>query len=126
MEVKQTDDFDKDDMESKQDSYRTKRNFLWFIIPSLLGVFLFLFPIPYGGKITIGVGVLAETVQAYLEPFLPGLMTGILVVSAIVPIFAKAFQPSVIMNRPFMKQLFYIHPFWLVTRILGEIGRAHV
>ncbi|REJ11030.1 YjiH family protein [Halobacillus trueperi] len=121
MEVKQTDDFEKGYMESKQESYRTKRNFLWFIIPSLLGVFLFLFPIPYGGKITIGVGVLAETVQAYLEPFLPGLMTGILVVSAIVPIFAKAFQPSVIMNRPFMKQLFYIHPFWLVTRILGAV-----
>lgn len=121
MEAKQTDRLQKEQRDPEGDHYRTKRNMLWFIVPSLLGVLLFLFPIPYEGKITIGVGVLAETVQAYLKPVLPGLMTGVLVISAVVPIFAKAFKPQAIMKRPFLKQLFYIHPLWLMTRIIGAV-----
>ncbi|MCA0983389.1 YjiH family protein [Halobacillus yeomjeoni] len=97
------------------------RAFLWFFIPSLLGVLLFLLPIPYGGKITIGVGVMAETVQAYLEPFLPAFMTIVLIISAIVPVWVKAFKPKNLAGNPFLSQLFSIHPFWIVTRIVGAV-----
>ncbi|MGP4060686.1 YjiH family protein [Halobacillus sp. H74] len=119
MEAKQKKSVDRGEQEAM--NYRTRRNYFWFIVPSLLGVLLFLFPIPYGGKITIGVGVMAETIQASLEPILPGLMTGILVLSAIVPVFAKALKPKLIMDSPFMKQLFYIHTFWMITRMVGAL-----
>ncbi|SEA86307.1 nucleoside recognition GATE domain-containing membrane protein YjiH [Thalassobacillus cyri] len=121
MEAKQKSSLERGQWEQDRVDYRTKRNYFWFIVPSLLGVLLFLFPIPYGGKITIGVGVMAETIQAILEPILPGLMTGILVLSAVIPIFAKSIKPKVIMNSPFMKQLFYINTFWMITRMIGAL-----
>lgn len=121
MEAKQKSSLERGQWEQDRADYRTKRNYFWFIVPSLLGVLLFLFPIPYGGKITIGVGVMAETIQAILEPILPGLMTGILVLSAVIPIFAKSLKPKVIMNSPFMKQLFYINTFWMITRMIGAL-----
>ncbi|RIW29209.1 YjiH family protein [Bacillus salacetis] len=107
--------------QDQSEASRSLSNYLWFIIPSLLGVLLFLVPISYGGKITIGVGVMAESVQAFLEPVLPWLMTGILVISAVLPLVAKAFQPGMIMKSPFMKQLFYVNTFWMITRIAGAV-----
>ncbi|WP_456272380.1 YjiH family protein [Bacillus sp. AK031] len=105
----------------EQPQAKSARSYLWFIVPSLLGVLLFLFPISYGGKITIGVGVMAEYIQAVLEPVLPGLMTAILVVSAVLPIIAKAFKPKFLMGSPFIKQLFYVDTFWMITRIAGAV-----
>lgn len=105
MEVKQKRSFEIEEEQGSIESQST-RNYLWFIVPSLLGVLLFLIPISYGGKITIGVGVMAETVQVYLEPVLPGLMTAMIVISALLPIVARVVKPKIILNHPFIKQLF--------------------
>ncbi|ARI78986.1 YjiH family protein [Halobacillus mangrovi] len=121
MEVKQKKTFEEEQWSQDSVNNRTVRNFSWFLIPSLLGVLLFLFPISYGGKITIGVGVMAESIQAYLEPVLPGLMTGILIVSAILPVIAKGLKPNFILNNAFMKQLFYVNAFWTITRLIGAV-----
>ncbi len=120
MEVKQKRSFELEE-EQENVEIQSTRNYLWFIIPSLLGVLLFLIPISYGGKITIGVGVMAETVQVYLEPVLPALMTAIIVFSALLPIVARVVQPKIIMNHPFIKQLFYVNSFWIITRIAGAL-----
>ncbi|KHE72460.1 YjiH family protein [Halobacillus sp. BBL2006] len=121
MEVKQKKTFEEGQWAQETGNNRSARNFSWFLIPSLIGVLLFLLPIPFGGKITIGVGVMAETVQAYMEPVLPSLMSGILVVSALLPIVARVVKPRMIMEKPFMKQLFYVNTFWTVTRVVGAI-----
>ncbi|SFG18650.1 nucleoside recognition GATE domain-containing membrane protein YjiH [Halobacillus alkaliphilus] len=123
MEVKQNESFQLEEWNDQQGNGKRQsgRNYFWFIAPSLLGVLLFLFPIPYDGKITIGVGIMAEAVQANLEPILPSLMTGILVISAILPVIAKTLKPKFIIDRPFIKQLFYVNTFWMVTRMIGAI-----
>lgn len=95
------------------------RDKLKFIIPSLLGLLLFLIPVPYQGKWTIGVGILAEGLQAILTPYLPQFMTGILVLSVIFSVVAKAFKPKWVLQSSFLKTLFYVSGFWLTMRILG-------
>ncbi len=99
-----------------------RRADMWkFIIPSLLGVLLFLIPIPFGGKITIGVGVFAETFQGAFENYLVETMTFVLVLSAVGALFAKLAQPAFIVDRPFMKGLFDIGWGWVITRIVAAI-----
>ena len=42
---------------------RTRRNVLMFLIPSLIGILLFMTPVIYDGNVTIPVAVLAKLVQ---------------------------------------------------------------
>ncbi|MEF1217171.1 YjiH family protein, partial [Photobacterium damselae] len=46
---------------------KSKSNWMMFLLPSLIGVFLFMAPISYDGNITIPIAVLAKTVQQLFE-----------------------------------------------------------
>ena len=121
MEVKQEKSYPLESTSQSVEGSQSKKAYAWFIIPSLIGILLFLVPVPFNGKMTIGVGILAESIQTALAPFLPGFMTAILILSAIIPIVAKAFEPKAIMLRPFLKQLFYVNWFWIGTRLIGAL-----
>ena len=121
MEVKQEKSYSLGNTDQSVKGSYSKNAYAWFLIPSLIGILLFLVPVPFNGKITIGVGILAESIQVKLAPILPGFMTAILILSAIIPIISKAFEPKAIMLRPFLKQLFYVNWFWIGTRILGAL-----
>ncbi|MGA9287189.1 MAG: YjiH family protein [Anaerobacillus sp.] len=121
MEVKQEKSYSIGSTRQSVKGSYSKNAYAWFLIPSLIGILLFLVPVPFNGKITIGVGILAESIQLKLAPILPGFMTAILILSAIIPIISKAFEPKAIMLRPFLKQLFYVNWFWIGTRILGAL-----
>ncbi|MDQ0484151.1 YjiH family protein [Guptibacillus hwajinpoensis] len=121
MEVKQEKSYSVNSTNQKGKVSYSSSAYAWFIIPSLIGILLFLMPIPFNGKITIGVGIMAESIQSALNPVLPGFMTAILIISAIIPIIAKIFEPKSIMLRPFLKQLFYVNWFWIATRFIGAL-----
>ncbi|MDV2685756.1 YjiH family protein [Alkalihalophilus lindianensis] len=97
----------------------TTANKMKFIVPSLLGLFLFLIPINYGGKWTIGVGILAESAQGLTADYLPGFMVGVLVLSVLLTLVARFAEPRWVMKSDFLKGLFHVSGFWLVMRIAG-------
>ncbi len=105
----------------QQENVMTTSNKLKFIIPSLFGLFLFLVPVPYDGKWTIGVGILAEFFQGVFSSSLPQFMTVILVLSVILSVTAKLLKPAWIMESSFLKALFYVGGFWLTMRVLGAL-----
>jgi nucleoside recognition membrane protein YjiH len=94
---------------------------LRFLIPSLLGIFLFMTPIPQDGGITIPIAILSNALQELLGDRIPILMTYIIVLTLIGTIVAKLFKPSFIENSPFLKALLDVKPVWLVARLLGAI-----
>lgn len=96
-------------------------NYLKFIIPSLIGIVLFMIPIQFEGKMTIPVALLANWLQESLAEFLPAIATGIMLVTALFTLIAKWVRPSFMMDRPFLKNLFDVTPFWTITRVLGTI-----
>jgi uncharacterized membrane protein YhhN len=49
-------------------------DYLQFIIPSLIGIILFVIPFPYNGEITIPVAILAGIVESALTNALPSIM----------------------------------------------------
>ncbi|MDR6225223.1 nucleoside recognition membrane protein YjiH [Desmospora profundinema] len=97
------------------------RDYLKFIIPSLIGVFLFMIPITVGDKVTIPVALLAGWIQDLLGDGLPALATALLFLSVIGSLVAKFVKPGFIQRSEFLTNLFDVTPMWLTVRILGSL-----
>ncbi|WP_449539794.1 YjiH family protein [Ferdinandcohnia sp. Marseille-Q9671] len=96
-------------------------DYLQFIIPSLIGIILFIIPLPYGDGFTIPVAILADRVQILLGGSIPYIMTALITVMGIISLMTLFTKPAFITNSPFLSGLFYVTPVWVVTRILGMI-----
>lgn len=94
---------------------------LTFIIPSLIGLLLFMTPINYQGAITIPIAIVAKGLQSLLGDALTAIVTCIVVFTASVTIINKFLKIQLIQNNEFLKSLFNVSPMWFVIRILGAI-----
>lgn len=95
------------------------RNLLMFVLPSLLGVLLFMTPISYQGDFTIMIAVLAKSLQALLAETLPLIVTVLISVSAMLSLLGTLVKPKVITRSLFLNTLFNISPVWLLSRLVG-------
>ncbi|GAA0721265.1 YjiH family protein [Clostridium malenominatum] len=97
-----------------------------FLVPSIIGVFLFMTPISYNGEITIPIAIFSKLVQNGLEAILPGLMTIIIVITFLCTTTTKLLKPKFILENKFFNSLFNVSPFWFGARILGAIFAVSV
>lgn len=100
------------------------RQLLIFLIPSLLGVLLFLTPIVYEEKVTIGLGLLADGLKAATAAYLPAIAVFLLGTSALIGLFASLLKPRWITERRALNELFNLHPLWLGLRLTGALFAA--
>ncbi|GIO24368.1 YjiH family protein [Oceanobacillus sp. J11TS1] len=96
-------------------------NIIKFIIPSLLGLFLFLYPLPTEEGFTIPIAFLAGHLEGFLDNYLSLIMMIVILLTAIFTIIAKAGGESSFSRFPFLHQLFYTTWFWTITRILAAV-----
>ncbi|WP_430790087.1 YjiH family protein [Virgibacillus flavescens] len=94
---------------------------LKFIIPSLIGIFLFMVPVPIDGGMTIPIAVMAGWIQDGLSGYLSFIMMWIIIITALGTITVKAIGGDKLDRTPFFKQLFNVTPFWAVTRVLAAV-----
>ncbi|WP_110111924.1 YjiH family protein [Bacillus sp. CGMCC 1.16541] len=106
--------------QAKEQSY-SKSHVLTFMIPSVIGILLFMIPISYKGEVTIPVAILAKGVQNVLADQLPMIMTIIVALTALLTILASAIKPAFIKNSSFLSSLLLVSPVWVIARILGTI-----
>ena len=92
---------------------------LKFAIPSLLGAALFLIPMKINGAFVLGVSILCDIIQGWMNPFVDMLALILLGTSAIVPILAKIFKPGIIMNHKTMRSLFDVSYVIIAVRAVG-------
>ncbi|WP_250675337.1 YjiH family protein [Paraclostridium ghonii] len=100
-------------------------NFLKFLIPSLLGLILFVIPLPYGSfiplegisSINIGIGFLAELIKISLSNYLDYIALIVIVLSAVLSILSKFIN----IKNDFLKSILDVSLFWLSFRVLGAI-----
>lgn len=97
------------------------KNLLQFLIPSIIGVFLFMTPISYKGEVTIPIAIFSKLVQTGLESILPGLMTIIIIITSLGTIWTKVLKPKAVIENKFFNTLFNVSNFWFFVRILGAI-----
>nr|WP_216828753.1 YjiH family protein [Alkalihalobacterium elongatum] len=96
--------------------------YLLFVIPSLIGIFLFMTPLQFEeAGITIPVAFLANQLEGMLINVLPSLVTLILFFVAIITGWVSLLKPKNILKNEMIKALFYVHPAWFVIRVIGFI-----
>lgn len=94
---------------------------LWkFILFSALGVALFIIPFKFGGKVTILLGVLTDTLQAALGDAVFYISLLLVTVSFLGALAVKLLKPN-LSQRSVLKKLFDVSWFWLFTRFLGAL-----
>lgn len=97
------------------------RNILMFVLPSLLGVLLFMTPISYQGDFTIMIAVLAKSLQVALADALPLIVTLLISLSAACTLLVTLFKPTRVTQSLFLNTLFNVSPVWLMSRLLGAV-----
>ena len=96
-------------------------NLLKFIIPSLIGVTLFMVPIYYNGELSIPIAVCSNIVQGLLGDILPLVLTILICLVGVITAIYKITKPKFMINNKVCKTLFDIKPIWLIGRILGAL-----
>ena len=107
-------------MTSEKRQY-TSAQIMKFVIPSLVGAIAFVMPIPQGNSLNTILGMLIDVFKAALKAYLPATAMAFVVLSALISLIAVAAKPKFIMENGFMKDLFFVPPFWLVSRLLGGV-----
>ncbi|MBM7649523.1 nucleoside recognition membrane protein YjiH [Bacillus ectoiniformans] len=90
-----------------------------FLVPSLIGILLFLLPIKFNGEVTIGVGILAVFFQDLIGDYMAPFILGVLSISLVMSLIGMIAKPAFIMERPFLKQMFHVGAVSLGVRFLG-------
>lgn len=91
---------------------------LMFVVPSAIGVFLFMVPLFVNKTWTIAVKLLADVINGVIGGFLPPLCLIILSCSAVLATIALA-KPKFIMEDRILRESFCCSPVWVLIRILG-------
>ncbi|WP_053218032.1 YjiH family protein [Virgibacillus senegalensis] len=99
----------------------TLSDHLKFIIPSLIGIFLFMIPISVNGEVTITIAILSNWLQDVLANQLSIIMTIIISITAIASLLVKFAGKQVLDRYPFFQQLFDVSWFWLITRVAAMV-----
>jgi len=100
-------------------SHYTWRTWFTFLVPSLIGVFLFMTPISTSQGMTIPIAVMAKAVQAMMLGSAQAIITLIICITGVISVIAKVFKPAAISNSPLLKHLFDVSWTWLVVRLFG-------
>ena len=94
---------------------------LLFLLPSFLGVLLFLIPIPTadGWKVTIAVlaGLLADSIAS----FVPWVVLAVLLIAAIGSLLFIGKKENTSDTVPFFEKLFNVNLFWTLTRVVAAV-----
>ena len=92
-----------------------------FIIPSMLGIFLFMLPLPYDGSYTIPVAILAKSLVAILGDSALWLIVALISVSALMSSYAMFAKPSWLGKNALLTALFQVSKVWYGVRMLGWV-----
>ncbi|HIW05796.1 MAG TPA: YjiH family protein [Candidatus Ignatzschineria merdigallinarum] len=93
-----------------------------FIIYSLIGVLLFITPLPWNGEWSVGVGILATILRSFLpDNTLQVFALSVVVSSAILTLYSIFAKPKILNQQPKLKELFAPNSMWVILRVIGAI-----
>ncbi|MBR3723408.1 MAG: YjiH family protein [Selenomonadaceae bacterium] len=97
-----------------------KSSAMGFILPSLIGIFLFMIPIEYDDKWTVVVKVVSDWLAVLIGEYLPLLCVIIVTLSAVLSaVFYR--KPNFVTNYPVIGATFSTSFIWVIIRIIGAI-----
>lgn len=97
------------------------KDHLRFIIPSLIGILIFITPISTKDGMTIPIALLAGWVQDALKDYLSFIMMAIIVITALFTLIGWFTKGKAYAKTPFFHQLFATSTFWTFTRVVAAV-----
>ncbi|MFN2103189.1 YjiH family protein [Finegoldia dalianensis] len=97
-----------------------KKSLMNFLIPSIIGIIIFMIPVKFDGEWTIIVKIFADFIAKTIGDYLPALCTIIITISFVMSVLAS-FNVKFIKENKLLDQTFSVTPVWLVLRILGFV-----
>lgn len=94
-------------------------NALRFALPSLLGVLLFLTPVPWDGHLTIGIGIVTSWIRALMGDYGLQLVVSLTILTSVMTLLGTVFRARWIQQRRWLKELFDVSLIWLLLRLAG-------
>ena len=98
----------------------SKKQLAGFIVPSVIGILLFMVPINVNGSWTITIKLIADAISLTFWDFLPLLCVIIITISAVLGVITLG-SPSFVTSYPLVSEVFSATPAWAIIRILGAI-----
>ncbi len=94
---------------------------LKFLIPSLIGISLFMIPFKIENQVTIPIAFLAKFIEGNFTDFLKLMALILISLSVIGSVIIKIFKPKFLVENEYLNNLFNVSPLWFIARILGMI-----
>lgn len=92
---------------------------LKFLLPSLLGIFIFMVPVPDGeGSLTIPIAWMANSLGELIGDAIPWILLTLVAISTVGTLLYSLAKPAFLQNQ-LGRTLFETTPFWTVTRVVG-------
>ena len=91
-----------------------------FVIPSVIGIILFMIPVKYDGNWTVTVKIIADLIGGALGSVLPVLCVAIVTVSAIGSLIGLA-KPKFMTENAILADTFCTSPVWAIVRVIGAV-----
>lgn len=98
-----------------------EKRFYRFLLPSLVGAFLFVTPINQGGNLTIPIAVVANKLLDILGDTTLTIIWVLISLSAVITILHKAVGIRLLKKNHKMDSLFSVKGFWFVVRMIGFV-----
>ncbi|SDN11581.1 YjiH family protein [Vreelandella arcis] len=98
----------------------SRHGLIKFLVPSIIGILLFLVPFSFGDTINIGMGLAADGLQTLLGDALPAIATVVLCLSLVITAYVKLSKPVWAQDNA-LGELFDVAPVWVAMRGLGAI-----
>jgi nucleoside recognition membrane protein YjiH len=95
------------------------RTWFAFLVPSLIGVFLFMTPVSSGEAMTIPIAMMAKAMQVFFADTAQAIITIIICITGLSSLIVSIFKPHAICKIPLLNHLFNVSWIWLVTRLFG-------
>ena len=96
-----------------------RRPWAKFVIPSLIGAFVYLCPIPRAGSFTIPFGVALDWINDGFGALVAAVLIGVTVISAVLTVAASWLGMGP--GQGVFAQVFRVTPVWVVLRALGAV-----
>ena len=91
-----------------------------FLVPSIIGILLFMVPVQYDGSWTIIVKIIADLISQSISDYLPMLCVAIVTLSAVLGLLSLK-KPTFLFTYPIVDATFSTTTVWAVIRIFGAI-----
>lgn len=97
------------------------KSILRFVIPSLLGIILFMTPVYYDGNFTIPIAIFSNLLQNSFGQSLPLIATIFICSSGVITLITKLLKPKFITNNTYLNNLFNVNILWASLRVIGSV-----